>query len=208
MQHARLINKDIRLPNEIYRSSIDFPKYNTLITWTYDLENFMWVNSNIELHFSLFQKDTSDELAKKHHPEKIGSLLKEVEILRELSQADQPLEQMNSDCIAQLNSNDNLILRTLINTANRNVLRVNAGYRHEELMKAFAGYIKMISGTLAYETLHANLPLVWPSSTTASRFIYDNRPMMMTEIFLSEFPCQRMQHEFRQRCAMIPKLTN
>lgn len=41
-------------------------------------------------------------------------------------------------------------------------------------MKALAAYIKTIGGTLTYETLHANLSLVWPSLSTANKFIHDN----------------------------------
>lgn len=72
----------------------------------------------------------------------------------------------------KLDSSDHVILRTLIKTANKNVLRDKHGMRHEDIIKAFAAYVKMIGGTLAYETLHANLPLLWPSLATANRFIY------------------------------------
>lgn len=46
-------------------------------------------------------------------------------------------------------------------------------------MKAFAGYLKMIGGTLTSETLHANLSLCWPSCSTSNKFIKDNSPAII-----------------------------
>lgn len=53
------------------------------------------------------------------------------------------------------------------------------GYRHDETTKMFAAFLKMVSGLLAYETLHANLPLSLPSVSTVNRFIADNGPRIV-----------------------------
>lgn len=107
------------------------------------------------------------------------SLLKENELFKKQLRKSGNLCESAPDTVSndRLISKDNLILSTMIKTANKNVSREKAGYRHDELMKVFAAYIKMISGTLTYETLHANLPLAWPSLSTANKFIHDNRPL-------------------------------
>ncbi len=79
----------------------------------------------------------------------------------------------------QFNLNEHFILISLISARNRNVLRPKSGYRHDEIVKAFAAYLKMIGGRLAYETLHANLPLVLPSPSTVNKYIYKNAPFVI-----------------------------
>lgn len=49
-------------------------------------------------------------------------------------------------------------------------------YRHDEVAKKFAAYIKIIGGPLLYEFIHANLSTMVPSPTTVDRFIYDKDP--------------------------------
>ena len=71
------------------------------------------------------------------------------------------------------------MIESLMSAAQRNINRPSSGYRHDDVTKAFAGYMKMIGGTLAYETLHANLPLCWPSRSTTNKFIRDNKPTII-----------------------------
>lgn len=71
------------------------------------------------------------------------------------------------------------LLRHLLNSAERNSSRKKQGYRHDDLIKCFAAYIKMLGGLLSYETLHANLPLSLPSVSTVNRFICDNGPQII-----------------------------
>ncbi|KAJ6648966.1 hypothetical protein Bhyg_04198, partial [Pseudolycoriella hygida] len=116
-------------------------------------------------------RKTVDKLMKENKMlrDAVDELTKENEILRKDAKG-----QKISFCNKQFDTNDHLMLRTMINAANKNVLLDKHGYRHEEVMKAFAAYMKIISGPLAYETLHANLSLAWPSTSTANKFIYDN----------------------------------
>lgn len=71
------------------------------------------------------------------------------------------------------------MLQNFVDSAQRNHLRKKSGYRHDDLTKKFAAFIKMMSGPLAYETLHANLPLSMPSVSTVNRFIADNGPNLV-----------------------------
>lgn len=66
-----------------------------------------------------------------------------------------------------------LILQKFVDSAARNADRKKAGYRFDELTKMFSSYIFMLSGTLAYESLNANLPLSVPSISTVRRYIAD-----------------------------------
>lgn len=68
---------------------------------------------------------------------------------------------------------DHFILKKLVNAAERNVTRKKPGYRHDEVIKGLSAYLKMIGGPIPQETLHANLPFSWPSSSTANKFISD-----------------------------------
>lgn len=103
----------------------------------------------------------------KHLQEKIDALTKENQVLRDACNLD------------RFNSNDHLILKLLINGANTNVSRKSSGYRHDEILKAFAAYLKIIGGKLTYQTLHANLPLVLPSLSTVNKYIQENRPFVV-----------------------------
>lgn len=76
-------------------------------------------------------------------------------------------------------TNDQPILTELVTSAKINGLRTKPGYRHDILIKMFACYIKLLAGLLAYETLHANLPLSLPSASTVDRFIKDKRPIIV-----------------------------
>lgn len=78
-----------------------------------------------------------------------------------------------------LKSENHVMTESLVSAAQRNITRRSNGYRHENLPKAFAAYIKMIGGTLTTDTLHANLPLCWPSRSTSNKFINDNKPTIV-----------------------------
>lgn len=63
-----------------------------------------------------------------YYREIINSLLKENQILKKQLQKSGESESVpDTVCNEQLNSKENLILRTLINTANKNVLRQKPG---------------------------------------------------------------------------------
>lgn len=71
------------------------------------------------------------------------------------------------------------MLQTFVDSAKRNCTRKKPGYRHDNITKMFAAFLKMLSGLLAYETLHANFPLSLPSVSTVNRFITDNGPQII-----------------------------
>lgn len=71
------------------------------------------------------------------------------------------------------------ILQLLLRSAQQNIDRKSEGYRYHNVIKAFAGYMKLIGGPLAYDTLYANLPLCWPSPSTTNRFITDHKPKVI-----------------------------
>lgn len=71
------------------------------------------------------------------------------------------------------------MLKVFVNSAERNCTRKKQGYRHDEITKMFAAFLKMVSGLLAYEILHANFPLSLPSVSTVNRFITDNGPRIV-----------------------------
>lgn len=81
--------------------------------------------------------------------------------------------------ISENNESLSIVLKTLVNAAERNKNRKKAGYRFDSLMKMFASYIFMLSGPLAYETLNANMPLSLPSISTVRRFISDSGPRVI-----------------------------
>lgn len=56
------------------------------------------------------------------------------------------------------------VLKTMIETAERNAGKVPTQYRYSEIIRYFAIYIYMTCGKLCYETLSKNLPLPQPSS--------------------------------------------
>ncbi|KAG4068990.1 hypothetical protein HA402_008461 [Bradysia odoriphaga] len=80
---------------------------------------------------------------------------------------------------SSLSGSSNGLLQIFMKSAQRHSERSKHGYRHDNVTKMFAGYIKMIGGLLAYETLHANFPLSLPSVSTVNRFITDNGPKII-----------------------------
>ncbi|KAJ6647640.1 hypothetical protein Bhyg_02863, partial [Pseudolycoriella hygida] len=79
----------------------------------------------------------------------------------------------------KLKSDDTIVLKSLFSSAQSNANRTKYGQRHNDIIKAFAGYMKMIGGSLAYSTLHANLALCWPSLSTVNEYIKDNKPVII-----------------------------
>ena len=72
------------------------------------------------------------------------------------------------------------ILRLMVSSADQNSRRSKQGYRHNKLITMFACFIKTLAGLLAYETLHANLPLSLPPSvSTVNRFLKDKGPIIV-----------------------------
>ncbi len=87
------------------------------------------------------------------------------------------------------------MLQNFVDSAERNCFRKKPGYRHDETAKKFAAFIKMISGLLAYETLHANFPLSLPSVSTVNRFICDSGP----DIIEGELRTDELLHYLESR---------
>lgn len=78
------------------------------------------------------------------------------------------------------NNNDKArFLKNLISSAKNNILRSKQGHRFDPLTKKFACFIKMVGGLLAYETLHANLPLSLPAVSTVDKFMKENGPAII-----------------------------
>lgn len=71
------------------------------------------------------------------------------------------------------------LLNAFVAQAEKNAPRSKPGYRFDPLIKMFACFIKLIAGLLAYETLHANLPLCLPSTSTVDKFMKDNGPAII-----------------------------
>lgn len=67
----------------------------------------------------------------------------------------------------------------MLSSADKNSQRFKQGYRHDKLITMFACFIKTLDGALAYETLHANLPLSLPSVSTVNRFLKDKGPTIV-----------------------------
>lgn len=56
------------------------------------------------------------------------------------------------------------LMKTLIETAERNGCKIPTQHRYCEIIRCFAAYIYMTCGKMCYETLCRNLPLPQPSS--------------------------------------------
>lgn len=66
----------------------------------------------------------------------------------------------------------NTLLKELVETSFNNTDRSKNAYRHGDVLKMFASYMKSIGGTLLFETVHANLSTSVPSpSPTVNRFM-------------------------------------
>lgn len=64
-----------------------------------------------------------------------------------------------------------LLLKKLIAAANQNALREKNGYRYDDDVKSFASYFRMLSGPLAYETIHRNLESALPSLSAVDKYV-------------------------------------
>lgn len=65
------------------------------------------------------------------------------------------------------------VLDRLLNCAEQNWKKIEHGHQYEETIKLFASYVKMLGGTLLYETIYKNLPTCFPSPTTVNRYLKD-----------------------------------
>lgn len=70
----------------------------------------------------------------------------------------------------------NYLLNSLVSTSEQNFGRKKQRFRHNDSMKMFAAYIKMIGGRLLYETLHANLPFSLLSPSRVSEYLSEKGP--------------------------------
>lgn len=62
-------------------------------------------------------------------------------------------------------------LNKLTAAADRNATRKKPGFRHDDDICKFATYLRLLSGPLAYQTLHSNIPLALPSLSSVNRYI-------------------------------------
>ncbi|KAG4072027.1 hypothetical protein HA402_008468 [Bradysia odoriphaga] len=85
----------------------------------------------------------------------------------------------NHDLRSSSNVTSENMLQIFMKSAQRHSNRNKHGYRHDDTTKMFAGFLKMVGGLLAYETLHANFPLSLPSVSTVNRFLTDNGPRVI-----------------------------
>lgn len=63
------------------------------------------------------------------------------------------------------------LLGKLVDAANRNSARKKGGYRYDWEIKRYAAYLRMLCGSLAYETIQKNLECALPSLTSTNRYI-------------------------------------
>lgn len=64
-----------------------------------------------------------------------------------------------------------ILLNKLVSEAKKNENRNKHGYRYNEDVKEASAYLRMVSGKLAFETLHSNLMSALPSVSSVNRFI-------------------------------------
>lgn len=82
------------------------------------------------------------------------------------------------------NSGDLLLL--LINSAKNNVSKAKSSRRYDDVIKKFLSYVKLMGGSLLYETLHANLPHCIPSPTTVcKKILYRTTPIRALKSMLT-----------------------
>lgn len=112
-------------------------------------------------------------------------ILNEIQILAQRNQFLQDnirhlvdnLRNGNSAKIQSTNAlTDNSVLKLLLESAEKHSTKDKHGYRHNDAIKKFASYIRMLGGNLRYEMLHANLRLSIPPPSTISSYIRDKGP--------------------------------
>lgn len=128
--------------------------------------------------------ECTSEVVQDYNKKTVELLLKENKVLRNALRCVEEEKKnqessYNKDFNGQLISENHVMIESLLSASQRNIGRPSSGYRHEDINKAFAGYMKMIGGTLASETLHANMSLCWPSRSTTNKFIKDNKPVII-----------------------------
>lgn len=70
------------------------------------------------------------------------------------------------------------VLNILMKAAKENSNKKKQGYRYEDVIKLFAMYVKMLGGTLLYETIHKNLPTCFPSPSSINNYLRDYGPIV------------------------------
>lgn len=56
--------------------------------------------------------------------------------------------------------------------SNKNLLRSKQGFRYDDDFKRFCVYNRMLSGPMAFKSLHLNLKGCFPSISTTNRYIH------------------------------------
>lgn len=84
------------------------------------------------------------------------------------------------------NTRTHFLLGKLIATADRNVKRKKGGYRYDAEIKRYAAYLRMIAGTLAYETIQKNLVHSLPSLSSTNRYIKSGNCNVIEGVLRSE----------------------
>lgn len=102
------------------------------------------------------------------------------------------LIQKNKECIIkqQIENDSELstksVLDILMSTAKQNSKKLKGGHRFDDVIKMFTSYIKMLGGTLTYETIYPNLPLVMPSPSSVNRYIKDYGPTIIEGVLRTQ----------------------
>lgn len=73
-------------------------------------------------------------------------------------------------------------LNKLLEAANRNSNREPGGYRYDSEIKAFASFLRMLVGPLAYQTLQKNLECALPSFPSVNRYIQSSKSWIIEGI--------------------------
>lgn len=83
-------------------------------------------------------------------------------------------EIVKSSSCESFNVKDNdSVLKLMFDSAVKNNSKEKHGYRHNDTIKMFAAYLRILGGKLLYETMHANLSTSIPSPSIISSYIAD-----------------------------------
>lgn len=87
---------------------------------------------------------------------------------------------------SKVGNTENYLLSLLLKSAERNTGKVKTAYRHDDTVKMFMAYLKMLGGTLFYQTVHANLRSCIPSPSGVNKYIADKGPRITEGVLRSD----------------------
>lgn len=104
------------------------------------------------------------------------------------------LEKHNASASSALAvENNSSLLDILLKSAEKNTGRIKNGYRHDDTMKMFMCYVKMLGGRLLYETLHANFSTSIPSPSVINKFIAEKGQRITEGLLRSKEVAQHLR---------------